>query len=146
MTRLKNFLSKKEEEKIVDAISQAEKNTSGEIRVHIEAHTDEDHFEHALKVFEQLEMHKTELRNGVLIYIAVDDHQFVILGDKGINDVVSNDFWERTKDVMQDHFRKGNFQEGIVAGVLQAGEELKTHFPYQADDQDELSNEISKSS
>ena len=146
MTKLKNFLSKKDEEKIVDAISQAEKNTSGEIRVHIEAHTDEDHFDHALKVFHQLEMHKTELRNGVLIYIAVNDHQFVILGDEGINNAVSNDFWEQTKDVMQAQFRKGNFREGIVAGVLQAGEELKTHFPYQADDQDELSNEISKSS
>lgn len=146
MTKLKDFLSKKDEEKIVDAISQAEKNTSGEIRVHIEAHTDEDHFDHALKVFQQLEMHKTELRNGVLIYIAVNDHQFVILGDEGINNAVSNDFWEETKNVMQTHFRKGNFREGIVAGVLQAGEELKAHFPYQADDEDELSNEISKSS
>lgn len=146
MTKLKNFLSKKDEEKIVAAISQAEKNTSGEIRVHIEAHTDEDHFEHALKVFEELEMHKTELRNGVLIYIAVNDHQFVILGDEGINKVVSNDFWEQTKEVMQAHFREGNFREGIVAGVLQAGDELKAHFPYQADDEDELSNEISKSS
>jgi len=146
MTKLKDFLSKKDEEKIVDAISQAEKNTSGEIRVHIEAHTDEDHFDHALKVFQQLEMHKTELRNGVLIYIAVNDHQFVILGDEGINNAVSNDFWEETKNVIQTHFRKGNFREGIIAGVLQAGEELKAHFPYQADDEDELSNEISKSS
>lgn len=146
MTKLKNFLSKKDEKKIVEAISQAEKNTSGEIRVHIEAHTDEDHFEHALHVFQELEMHKTELRNGVLIYIAVNDHQFVILGDEGINNVVSNDFWEKTKNLMQDHFRRGKFKEGIVAGVLQAGEELKAHFPYQEDDEDELSNEISKSS
>ena len=108
MTKLKNFLSKKDEKAIIQAIEQAENNTSGEIRVHIEALTDEDHFEHALKVFEKLEMHKTELRNGVLIYIAVNDHQFVILGDEGINKVVANDFWEKTKDVMQDHFKKEN--------------------------------------
>jgi uncharacterized membrane protein len=146
MTKLKNFLSKKDEKAIVEAIGQAEKSTSGEIRVHIEAHTDEDHFEHALKVFQQLEMHKTELRNGVLIYIAVNDHQFVILGDEGINKVVANDFWEQTKNVMQSHFRKGEFKQGIVAAVLQAGQELKAHFPYQDDDEDELSNEISKSS
>ena len=145
MTKLKNFLSKKDEEAIVEAIKEAERNTSGEIRVHIEAHTDDDHFEHAVQVFEQLEMHNTKLRNGVLIYIAVNDHQFVILGDEGINNVVDNDFWEQTKEIMQDHFRRGNFQEGIVAGILQAGKELKAHFPYQTDDQDELSNEISKS-
>ena len=146
MTKLKNFLSKKDEKAVVEAIGQAEKNTSGEIRVHIEAHTDEDHFEHALKVFQQLEMHKTELRNGVLIYIAVNDHQFVILGDEGINNVVADDFWEETKNVMQSHFRKGEFRQGIVEAVLQAGRELKSHFPYQDDDENELSNEISKSS
>ena len=72
------------------AIQEAEKNTSGEIRVHIEAHTDEDHYEHALKVFAELKMHKTELRNGVLFYVAVNDHKFVILGDQGINDKVTD--------------------------------------------------------
>ena len=146
MSEFENFLSKEDEKEIVTAIYQAEKNTSGEIRIHIEAHTDEDHFDHALKVFQELEMHTTELRNGVLIYIAVNDHQFVILGDEGINAVVATDFWDTTKDVMQTHFRKGDFKNGIIAGILQAGEELKAHFPYQEDDTDELSNEISKSS
>ena len=146
MSKSKEFLSKEEETAIVEAIQQAEKNTSGEIRVHIEAHTDEDHFEHALKVFQQLEMHQTELRNGVLIYIAVEDHKFVILGDEGINNVVANDFWDKTKDIMQGHFRKGDFKTGIVEGILQAGKELKAHVPYQDDDENELSNEISKSS
>lgn len=146
MSGIKKFLSKKDEEAIVAAIKKAEKNTSGEIRVHIEAHTDEDHFEHALKVFQQLKMHKTDLRNGVLIYVAVDDHQFVILGDEGINNVVADDFWDQTKDVMQGHFRKGDFKTGLVEGILKAGNELKAHFPYQNDDTDELSNEISKSS
>jgi uncharacterized membrane protein len=146
MSKIESFISKQDEEAIVAAIKEAEKNTSGEIRVHIEAHTDEDHFEHALKVFQELEMHKTEQRNGVLIYIAVNDHQFVILGDEGINNLVSDDFWDNTKDVMQDHFRKGDFKTGLVEGILKAGNELKTHFPYQQDDEDELSNEISKSS
>lgn len=146
MAETKQFLSKGDEEAIVNAIKEAETNTSGEIRVHIEAHTDEDHFEHALKVFQQLEMHKTDLRNGVLIYIAVDDHQFVILGDEGINTLVVDDFWDQTKNVMQGHFRRGDFKTGLVEGILKAGNELKAHFPYQEDDTDELSNEISKSS
>ena len=146
MSAVEAFLSKQEEEEIVAAIKHAEKDTSGEIRVHIEAHANEDHFEHAEKVFAQLGMHNTELRNGVLIYIAVNDHQFVILGDEGINKAVPDNFWESTKDVMQAHFREEKFKVGIVEGILKAGEELKTHFPYQEDDQDELSNEISKSS
>lgn len=146
MSELKNFLSKEDEKEIVAAIVEAEKNTSGEIRIHIEAHTDEDHFDHALTVFQQLEMHKTALRNGVLIYIAVEDHKFVILGDEGINKVVADDFWDQTKDVMQGFFRNGDFKTGLVQGILQAGNELKAHFPYQEDDTDELSNEISKSS
>ncbi|MBL4605650.1 MAG: TPM domain-containing protein [Flavobacteriaceae bacterium] len=145
MSDKQSFLSKQDEETIVDAIKQAEKNTSGEIRVHIEGHTDKDHFEHALEVFQRLEMHKTELRNGVLIYIAVEDHQFVILGDDGINKVVADDFWDKTRDVMQGHFKQGDFKTGIVDGILQAGKELKAHFPYQEDDTNELSNEISKS-
>lgn len=144
MTKLASFLSKEEEQEIVSAIRSAEKDTSGEIRVHIGSHTDENHFEHALQVFQQQEMHKTQLRNGVLIYIAVDDHTFVILGDEGINKAVADNFWDTTKDTMQAHFRKGDFKTGIVAGVLQAGNQLKKHFPYQQDDTDELSNEISR--
>lgn len=146
MSQLHSFLSSQDEEAVVNAIKEAETNTSGEIRVHIEAHTDEDHYEHALKVFAKLKMHKTELRNGVLFYVAVNDHKFVILGDQGINDKVADDFWDNTKEMMQDYFRKGNFKQGLVDGILKAGHELKTHFPYEADDIDELSNEISKSS
>jgi len=146
MSKIKSFLSSKDEEAIVSAIKEAEKNTSGEIRVHIEAHTDDDHYEHALKVFGELKMHETELRNGVLFYLAVNDHKFVILGDQGINDKVADDFWNATKEMMQGYFRKSEFKQGLVDGILQAGQELKTHFPFQDDDTDELSNEISKSS
>lgn len=141
---VEDFLSKAEEKAIVEAIRKAEKNTSGEIRVHIENHTEEDHYEHAQKIFGQLHMHETKLRNGVLIYIAVTDHKFVILGDEGINKKVEKHFWEETKNLMQSHFKKGEFKSGIVAGVLQAGEQLKSHFPWQSEDVNELPNEISK--
>ena len=146
MSKVEAFLSSKDEEAIVAAIKSAEKNTSGEIRVHIEAHTDDDHYEHALQIFGELKMHETELRNGVLFYLAVNDHKFVILGDEGINDKVADNFWDATKEMMQVHFRKGEFKEGLVNGILKAGDQLKAHFPFKEDDVDELSNEISKSS
>ena len=145
MSETSSFLSSQDEETIIIAIKEAEKNTSGEIRVHIEAHSDEDHYEHAKKIFGELNMHETKLRNGVLFYVAVNDHKFVILGDQGINDKVSDGFWDATKEIMQDYFRKGAYKEGLVDGILKAGCELKTHFPYQDDDMDELSNQISKS-
>lgn len=145
MSEFDHFLSKEDEKTIVAAIKEAENKTSGEIRVHIEAHTDDDHYEHAQQVFAQLHMHETQLRNGVLFYIAVNDHKFVILGDEGINKVVPDDFWEHTKNMIQTHFRNGDFVKGIVDGLLRAGEQLKEHFPIQEDDKDELSNEISKS-
>ncbi len=146
MSEFDHFLTKDDEKDIVEAIKQAEKKTSGEIRVHIEAHTDDDHYEHAQEVFGQLKMHETELRNGVLLYLAVNDHKFVIFGDKGINEAVADDFWDDTKEMMQQHFRAGNFKQGLVEGILKAGKELSSHFPYEEDDEDELSNEISKSS
>lgn len=144
MSKVEEFLTKEEEEEIIDAIRTAEKNTSGEIRVHLEKHTEEDHYKRALEVFYQLEMNKTKDQNGVLIYVAVEDHKFVICGDKGINDVVPKDFWKDTKDLMQSYFKKGHFKMGLVEGILKAGEELKGHFPWQENDENELSNEISK--
>jgi len=89
-------------------------------------------------------MHQTKLRNGVLIYIAVSDHKFVILGDAGINKKVADNFWEETKNVMQSFFKKGAFKDGIVQGVLSAGQQLKEHFPWQSNGINELPNEISK--
>lgn len=144
MSEIEAFLTPTDEQEIVEAIKTAEKNTSGEIRVHIEATTEKDHYERALEVFYLLEMDKTKDQNGVLIYVAVHDHQFVICGDKGINDVVPKDFWNATKEIMQAHFKKGNFKQGLIDGILKAGEELKAHFPWQIDDENELSNQISK--
>ena len=126
MSKVEDFLSAEEEQEIVEAILKAEKNTSGEIRVHIESHTRLDHFERAKEVFHMLKMDNTKEENGVLLYFAVNDKKFAICGDKGINKVVPANFWESTKNIIQTHFSKGNFKEGIVTGVLKAGIELKT--------------------
>ncbi|RLK07055.1 TPM domain-containing protein [Tenacibaculum discolor] len=144
MSKVEDFLTAKEEEEIVQAIRKAERSTSGEIRVHIEKTTEVSHYDRALEVFQMLKMFNTQQRNGVLIYIAVDDHKFVIYGDEGINAVVPTNFWETTKEAIQNQFKQGNFKQGIIDGVLKAGKELKAHFPWTTDDEDELSNEISK--
>lgn len=145
MSKVEDFLSEKEEEEIVHAIRQAERDTSGEIRVHIEKTATISHYNRALEVFRMLKMFNTKQQNAVLIYVAVDDHTFVIYGDKGIDAVVPDNFWDTTKIVMEQHFKKGNFKEGIVEGVLKAGKELKAHFPWNEEDIDELPNKISKS-
>ncbi|MEO9892768.1 TPM domain-containing protein [Aurantibacter sp.] len=144
MSRVEDFLTAEGEQEIVSAILEAEKNTSGEIRVHIEAHTRLPHDDRAKEVFHLLKMDNTKDANGVLIYIAVNDKKFVIYGDHGINKVVPADFWESTKDAIQHQFKKGNFKQGIIDGILSAGKELNTHFPWNANDTNELSNEISK--
>ena len=144
MSKVEDFLTQEEEQEIVDAICVAEKNTSGEIRVHIEKTTSLDAYDRAMEVFHELKMDETQLQNGVLIYLAVDDHNFVICGDKGINDVVEADFWNCTRDAMVAQFKKNQFKQGLVDGILRAGEQLKKYFPWQEGDSNELSNEISK--
>lgn len=144
MSKVEEFLTQEEEQEIVEAIRVAEKNTSGEIRVHLEKKTSIDAFERAMEVFHLLKMDETELKNGVLIYLAVKDKTFVICGDKGINDVVPNDFWDCTRDIMVKNFKEGNYKQGLVEGIQRAGEQLQKYFPYQEGDKNELSNEISK--
>ena len=137
-------MSAEEEQQVVNAILEAEKDTSGEIRVHIESTPQKNHFKRAKRLFHQLKMDNTKEGNGVLIYVDVHDHKFVILGDRGIDRVVPDDFWESTRDIIQEHFKKGDFKTGLVEGILKAGKELKAHFPWQSDDTNELSDEISK--
>lgn len=144
MSKVEDFLTQEEEQEIVEAIRMAEKNTSGEIRVHLEKTTKLDPFDRALQVFNELKMNETQLKNGVLIYLAIKDKTFVICGDEGINDIVQNNFWDSTKDIMVTHFKNGDFKQGLIDGILRAGEELKKHFPWSEDDTNELSNEISK--
>ncbi|MFM9826474.1 TPM domain-containing protein [Flavobacterium sp.] len=144
MLKVEEFLTKEEESAIVEAIRMAEKETSGEIRIHIEKTTSKAPFDRALEVFNFLKMDQTELKNGVLIYLAVKDKKFVICGDKGINDRVEVDFWDSTKELMANHFKKGNFKQGLIDGITMAGEQLQKYFPYLENDSNELSNEISK--
>lgn len=144
MSTIEDFLSADEEQNIIEAIRIAELNTSGEIRVHIEKHAKNDVFNRALEVFHFLKMDNTKQQNGVLIYVAVEDKSFVIYGDKGINDVVPHDFWEQTKNIIQSHFKSGEFKQGLVEGIISAGKALQTHFPWQHNDINELPDDISK--
>ncbi|MDG1528656.1 MAG: TPM domain-containing protein [Polaribacter sp.] len=144
MPKTNEFLSKADEQEVIEAIQKAELNTSGEIRIHIEGKANKDAYERALDVFNELKMYQTEQRNGVLIYVAAEDRKFVICGDEGINNVVAEDFWDCTRDTIAEDFKKGNFKDGIVSGILNAGIQLKQFFPWQTDDENELSNEISK--
>ena len=145
MAKTAVFLSKEEEQEIVQAIVEAEKNTSGEVRVHIEKQSNITPLERAQEVFFELKMEATKDRNGVLFYVSVTDKKFAIIGDKGINDLVAPDFWNATKEIVLNHFKQGAFKQGLVEGILSAGNQLKAYFPYQSDDENELSNEISKS-
>lgn len=144
MSRVEDFLTAEEEQEIVEAILIAEKNTSGEIRVHIESHTRLDHDERAKEVFHLLKMDNTKEENGVLIYIAVNDKKFAIYGDRGIDRAVPDNFWETTKNTIQEKFVESEFKKGIIAGILKAGEQLNAHFPWHPTDTNELSDEVSK--
>lgn len=140
----KPFFSNQEKERIMAAIGEAEKRTSGEIRVHVEAGSGKDPIDRAKEVFEGLGMTKTELRNGVLIYLATEERRFAIIGDQGIDRVVPANFWEDIKERMGQLFKEGRFVEGVCYGVKSVGERLAADFPYEPGDVDELSNEISE--
>jgi uncharacterized membrane protein len=138
----KEFLERLDQKRIVDAIAEAESRTSGEIRVHVQPKAGDDIRNFAERTFERLGMTKTKLRNGVLLFIASEDNQFVILGDKGIDDNVPSGFWDQIAAKLTIRFKAGEFTEGIVDAIIAAGEQLRTYFPHEADDVDELSNEI----
>ncbi len=140
---VKSYFSEESQLQIINAIRVAETNTSGEIRVHIEKYCKEDVLDRAAFIFKKLEMNKTALRNGILLYLALEDRKFAILGDTGINQKVPDNFWEKIKDEMALNFKSGQFTQGLTTGILKAGEQLKCHFPYQPDDINELPNDIS---
>lgn len=139
----RSFFTKPQQEQIVAAIKEAELNTSGEVRVHVESFCKEEVLDRAAYVFSMLKMHKTKLRNGVLFYLATKDRKFAILGDAGINQKVPEGFWDEVYTLVLNHFKEGNHAEGLSKGILMAGEKLKEHFPYQSDDVNELDDEIS---
>jgi len=125
------------------AVKEAEKSTSGEIRVHIETRCPEDVLDRAAWIFSKLKMDKTSERNGVLFYLAVRDHKFAIIGDAGINSKVPGGFWDEIRELMEKSFREARFTEGLSRGIILAGSQLKAHFPYGKEDVNELSDEIS---
>ena len=137
------FFSKKEKEQILAAVREAEKNTSGEIRVHLEYKTRGPVYGHAQKVFQRIGMTKTAQRNGVLIYLATHDKKFAVLGDVDINEKVPEGFWHDVVGILEAHFKQNKFAEGISEAALRIGEKLKAYFPYQANDKNELPDGIS---
>ena len=139
----KDFLGDKDKADILVAISDAESQTSGEIRLHVESRCKGEVLDRAASVFETLAMHKTELRNGVLFYLASEDRQFAILGDGGINAVVPEGFWDEVKNTVIAGLAEGKAGEGLAAGIRLAGEQLAAHFPVADDDVNELSDDIS---
>ena len=139
----KDFLGDKDKADILVAISDAESQTSGEIRLHVESRCKGEVLDRAASVFETLAMHKTELRNGVLFYLATEDRQFAILGDGGINAVVPEGFWDAVKNTVIAGLSEGKAGEGLAAGIRLAGEQLAAHFPVADDDVNELSDDIS---
>lgn len=137
------FFNSEQQKRISSAIREAEENTSGEIRVHLESTVSGDVLDRAAWIFRKIGMHKTESRNGVLFYLAVKDKKFAVIGDLGINNKVPADFWDEIKKILEENFRNERFTEGLVKGILLAGIQLKEHFPYKRDDVNELPDEIS---
>ena len=141
--KVKEFIGTKGEELVVQAIKEAELNTSGEIRVHIESKCASDPLQRAVYVFNYLKMYQTQARNGVLIYVAVESRKFAIIGDAGINNAVPDNFWDSIKQGMGEAFSKGNYVGGLSQAIREAGNSLKKYFPYQSDDVNEQPDEIS---
>lgn len=137
-----NF-TQKEKDLIKESIRNAERATSGEVQVHIENHCSGEVLDRAAQIFKILKMHKTDLRNGVLFYLAMKDHKFAILGDAGINAKVPANFWDEIKSHMAEKFKKAQIAEGLSEGIKMAGIQLQHHFPVSKDDINELSDDIS---
>ncbi|MHA4736670.1 TPM domain-containing protein [Dyadobacter sp. MSC1_007] len=138
------FFNDEEQQYIIEAIQEAEKQTSGEVKVHIEKKCpNEDVMERAKEVFLALHLHETAESNGVLFYLAYEDRKFAVLGDKGIDEKVTADFWNSTKELLRSHFAKGEYKEGLSRGIREAGIQLKKHFPFQSGDINELPDDIS---
>ena len=137
------FLTDKQEKGIIKAIAEAENKTSGEVRVHIEHKSNRDPLERAARIFHELGMDETELQNGVLIYIATEDHKAAVYAGKGIHTQVEEGFWNDVLNILLEHFKKQEYEIGIVEAVKKVGIKLKKLYPYQSDDVNELTDEIS---
>ncbi len=137
------ILTRDEELRVVEAIKQGERATSAEIKIHIDKRCPNDPLERAIEWFHKLKMNQTQLRNGVLIYVASDDRKMAIIGDKGINSLVEADYWDTTYQIMRSSFSKGDYCQGLCEAIDSIATILGHHFPYQSDDINELSDDIS---
>ncbi len=139
----REFFTAQQQEDIVCAIRNAEMMTSGEIRLHMENRCGGDVLDRAATIFADLGMQDTAARNGVLIYLAVQDHQLAILGDVGIHQCVDHCFWQDAVDLMLTYFQHDNFCDGLIEGIELIGLKLRENHPYQSDDVNELADDIS---
>ena len=137
-----SFFSKLDSNRIVSAIAEAERRSSGEIRVHVTLRKPDDLEARARRRFERLGMTKTAERNGVLFYIAPAVRRFQILGDSGIHERCEPEFWKQIASEMEESFRRGEFTDGVIRGVEKVGDQLARHFPRTAADKNELPNVI----
>ncbi|MBK5271492.1 MAG: TPM domain-containing protein [Bacteroidia bacterium] len=140
----KKFFNEDEKSRIVEAIHLAEHRTSGEVRVFVESRCSYvDAIDRAAEIFSILKMHNTADKNGVLVYVAVKDHQLAVFGDEGIHKKLGNEYWNKEVEQMIPHFNKNNYSEGIRQCILDIGEALQKHFPYNKDtDKNELPDDI----
>jgi uncharacterized membrane protein len=141
--KAETFFSQEEKDIIVHAIEEAERQTSGEIRVYIENSCKGDVLDRAAYLFKLLDMNNTKERNGVLFYVSIARQQFAVLGDAGIHARVPEGFWDSVRDTLKEYFIQEDFTGGLTAGIQMAGEKLKSFFPRQPDDINELSDNIS---
>jgi uncharacterized membrane protein len=142
--KVEDFLTATQEQAIIEAIRTAELLTSGEIRVHLES-TCDNPIIRAQELFHLLKMDNTKEENGILFYVAVDDKKFALIGDQGIHDRVGDDFWKSVRDVVLSRFRESEFQKGLVEGIELVGKKLAVYFPWDINDINELSDQISVS-
>jgi len=142
--RRKEFFTDEEKQSIIDAVRNAEQRTSGEVRVFVESRCRYvNAIDRAVEIFENLQMQKTELRNATLVYVAVKDKQLAVFGDEGIHQKVGDEYWANEVVKMIHAFNRDNIAEGISRCVLNIGEALATHFPYdRSTDKNELPDDI----
>jgi len=138
-----DFLTASEKKRVEAAITAAELRTSGELRLHLEDHIEDDVMDHAAFIFQELDMHRTRDRNGVLIYLSVVDRKVAVIGDTGINAVVGDGFWVDVVGMLKIHLAAGRRADGLCEAVHTIGEKLVRHFPTKSDDSNELPNTIS---
>jgi len=142
--RRKEFFTDEEKQTIVDAVRSAEQRTSGEVRVFVESRCRYvNAIDRAVEIFENLKMQNTELRNATLVYVAIKDRQLAVFGDEGIHQKVGNEYWANQVMKMINAFNRDNIAEGIRQCVLNIGEALAMHFPYDRNtDKNELPDDI----